>query len=556
MWARRFLGWMVIAVLAGAAVACGGDGGGVDETSEPGATTEPEAPSEPAAASETSDSPAVADGPVDLTGLDEATQVAPTLDDTAATIATVGLDGGTLTATGADGTTYTLTIPADSMRHRSTITMTPLSALDGLPFGDGTALAVDLQPSGLLFDVPAVLAIEPATPIPAGEQVPITYQGTELTIARPVMDSAGIEIEIPHFSGYGVAKGLLGDVEEARRRLGGSAEARIGSEINAMLAEAQQRERAGAEPDPQVDVRFREYLRQYEREVIAPRIAAAGNSCAEGRLAIETYLSHERTLELLGYAEDDSVSEAQALMDTAARVCIEEEYEMCVEQHVVHRLIPLWLGFARMAEMFEGVGADVVAQAAARVEDCLRFEFEFSTTAGGESNWSAMNVRSEDTATFTAEAVFDTGAIRFARSSGPMESVAPVYEIVATGCSGGTPDGWSASADFVDMGWSAGGGELTEELGHVEDLEVWIELPDAAITVVGMTCGGTDAGPVIDHGVSAPNLYRDLHGDEIITEWTLVGGETFATAQWETEKVVETGTLREHGTAILRHTPR
>src|SRR5690606_16000856 len=129
-----------------------------------------------------------------------------------------------------------------------------------------------------------------------------------------------------------------------------SAEARIGSEINAMLAEAQQRERGGAEPDPEVGVRLQEYFEQYEAEVIAPRIAAAGNSCAEGRLAVDTYLSHARTLELLGYAEDD-FSQAQELMDTAAEVCIEEEYEMCVEQHVVHRLIPLWLGFARMAEM-------------------------------------------------------------------------------------------------------------------------------------------------------------------------------------------------------------
>src|SRR5690606_18596973 len=145
----------------------------------------------------------------------------------------------------------------------------------------------------------------PVTPIPAGEQIPVSYQGTELTIARPVMESAGVEIEVPHFSGYGVAKGLLGDTEEARRRLGGSAEARIGSEINAMLAEAQQRERGGAEPDPEVGVRLQEYFEQYEAEVIAPRIAAAGNSCAEGRLAVDTYLSHARTLELLGYAEDD-----------------------------------------------------------------------------------------------------------------------------------------------------------------------------------------------------------------------------------------------------------
>ncbi len=543
-------GWRLAGVLAVvlALGACGGDDGDDDGSGAAGNA----APSEGAHQVE---------GPVDTSNLDDAVQVRPELDDAAAVTATFGLDGGEMSVEAADGSVFTLTIPADSLRYSSTITMTPVSAIEGLPFGDDTAFMVDLQPSGLAFDRPAVLSIDPASPIPVDEQVPITYQGTELTIARPVVDAADIQVEIDHFSGYGVAKGLLGDVEEARRRLGGSAESRIESELNALLMEDRQRQLAGDDPDPDLWERVRGYFEQYEREVLDPRVAAAGNSCAEGRLAVDTYLGFHRTMQLLGFHDDDSAADAQQIMDAMAGVCIEEEYQMCVEQHIVHRLAPLYLEIARMSDLFDGVGAEVVAQAEKRVGDCLRFELEVTVNAVTEQTWDAQWFQLEetisDTTELTVDVVFDTEALRFQRTSVPIESPAPSGVVVGTDCRFGPLEPWSSSADFVDMGWSVDEHDMREALGRITDLSVELDLPEVTILLSEAWCG-VSALDVEQHGVSAPSVFRTHFPDQAIRGWTILGGETIATAEWESVLPPPSGdgTSTATGTARLVHRPR
>ncbi|HUH89460.1 MAG TPA: hypothetical protein VLZ76_02210, partial [Lysobacter sp.] len=200
--------------------------------------------------------------PVELGNYENAVKVTPTLDTERAVTETIGFAGGTISATAADGTVFTLTIPAQSVRQRTQITMTPVSKLDGLPFGNGTDVTVDLQPSGLVFDVPATLSIEPATPIPAGEQILYGYSEDRLVFAEPVLKADGIAIVVPHFSGYGAAKGFMGDVEEARKRIGGSAEERITSEMRAVMQAAHQAEKRG-EPPPRFGYPLQPYFEQY-----------------------------------------------------------------------------------------------------------------------------------------------------------------------------------------------------------------------------------------------------------------------------------------------------
>lgn len=541
--ARRGWRW-VAALMVLALAACGShdDSGAAEDQASPG-------------------EPHQAEGPVDTTNFDDAVQVQPQLDEAAAVTATIGLDGGEMSVEATDGSLFTLTVPADSLRYSTAITMTPVASIEGLPFGDDTAFMVDLQPSGLAFDRPAILSIEPASPIPVDEQVPITYQGTELTIARPVIGATDIQIEIDHFSGYGVARGLLGDVEEARRRLGGSAETRIESELNALLMEDRQRQLAGEDPDPDLWERVRGYFEQYEREVLDPRVAAAGNSCAEGRLAVDTYLGFHRTMQLLGFTDDDSATDAQQIMDAMAGVCIEEEYQMCIEQHVVHRLAPLYLEIARMSDLFDGVGADVVAQAEKRVSDCLRFELEVTVSALTEQTWDGQWFQLEetinDTTEFTIDVVFDTDALRFQRRTVPIESPAPNGVVVGTDCRFGPLEPWSSSADFVDMGWTVDEHDMRQALGRITDLSVELDLPEVTLLLSEAWCGVSELN-VEQHGVSAPSVFRTHFPDQTIKDWAILGGETFATAEWESvlPPPSNIGTSTATGTARLVHRPR
>src|SRR5690606_30199887 len=95
-------------------------------------------------------------------------------DDSRATTQTVPTGGGTLKATAVDGTQYVLTIPSTALLAETTITMTPLSDVEGAPLA-GTAHGVSLEPTGLrLYDF-ATLEIIP----PAGSGTHVAGFGTQ-----------------------------------------------------------------------------------------------------------------------------------------------------------------------------------------------------------------------------------------------------------------------------------------------------------------------------------------------------------------------------------------
>jgi hypothetical protein len=86
--------------------------------------------------------------------------------------AQLSTQGGTLAATAADGTTYTLTVPAGALTAPATITLTPVSALTGLPAGLTLIAAVQAEPSGLTLGVPATVTI-----VPPGGSAPASVVG-------------------------------------------------------------------------------------------------------------------------------------------------------------------------------------------------------------------------------------------------------------------------------------------------------------------------------------------------------------------------------------------
>lgn len=261
-------------------------------------------------------------------------RVTPTLDTSNQSEAIIPVSGGSLITTAADGTLFRLDIPANALVADTLIRMTPVSQLDGMPFGSNP-LAVQLEPEGMQFYAPVILTITPAQEIPINQQLFFTYQGMgeNLALALPVVDSPEIKLELQHFSGYGVTKGFLADIEPVRARIGGTAVARLQSAVAEELGRARQRALLGVEDDTPLDLTS--YFQQYDEQVIQPRHAAAGESCAAGRLAIQTALGYERQRQLLGIEGDANVFDS-GLMDTVANICIQEEFELCRDEHIIH----------------------------------------------------------------------------------------------------------------------------------------------------------------------------------------------------------------------------
>jgi hypothetical protein len=332
--------------------------------------------------------------------LDPETQpvtVTTTVDNSRAVSAMIGPAGGSLTATGADGSRYVLEVPADALVVETEITMTPIESMVGLPLDDGLAAGVQLEPEGMSFYDFVTLTIEPAEVIPVDQQLPIGTSGETGAVYIPMIDSDpdAIRLLLMHFSSAGVSKGYAADLGPVRQRLGGDAEARIRSLMTQEMARARQ---AGEDPDSATLAALDKLFRD---QVLKPRIAAAGESCAAGRLAQETILGYGRQSDLmvLGYNWE------QAMKDIAAKVgskCVREEYELCRDEHIVHRMIPVLLGLNRENQLMPGGGLDtVIAEAEDLTRKCLTFELEFESTArmesGDDYNESEMESKIEIT---------------------------------------------------------------------------------------------------------------------------------------------------------------
>lgn len=474
--------------------------------------------------------------------------------------AVITVEGGTLSATGADGTVYTLAIPSDALLVDTTISLTPVAGMSGLPFGSDQTHSVQLSPEGLLLQDFAILTIDPAEDIPALEQIVFGYraEGEDLILAAPVVDSQQVMIQVLHFSGNGVTKGLLADIEPVRERLGGDAERRLENAVSEELA----RQRQDPDSDGEaVAAIFAEAFRQYDEQVIGPRVAAAGESCAAGRLALETVLRHERQRQLLGMSEGGSgLDRHPGLMDTAARVCVLEEFEMCVEDHVIHRMLPTWLSFERQYSLLGMEGSSVLREARDLTATCLTFRLEFESTGtldAGEGGYTST-VTSEVMLRFDPEGLIISGEAPLMNEE--FEYRAPCG---ATGIPGG--GGTFEGLSLAYVGAPGASGEYDsgpEALGHVRDFDFFYMPGETSESAQIKICGTANSLPLPPFPAWT-STFLATHIDELVmgasesdsgyksSEWEIRGGEYFARKEW----IKEAGQIVEAGTFKLYHSP-
>jgi hypothetical protein len=167
-----------------------------------------------------------------------------------------------------------------------------------------------------------------------------------------------------------------------RARIGGDAERRLQSLAAERLGAERIRQLLGSGGKSDGIGEFGDLFKQYEEQVVKPRVAAAGESCAAGRSALQTVLGFERQKQLLG-VEGDGMDSIVGLMDTVGAVCVKEEYQLCVEDHIIHRMVPVWLGMARQYALLgatnDGVEPGNVKLAKELTQKCLTFEMQFDS---------------------------------------------------------------------------------------------------------------------------------------------------------------------------------
>jgi len=428
--------------------------------------------------------------------------------------------GGQLQTTGSDGTVYTLDIPADSLVEATKISMTPASSLSGLPFGGGNTYAVQLSPEGLLLYKDAILTITPPQAIPLEQQVMFDYQGDGLGpgLAAPVQDSTEIKIRLLHFSGYGVTEGSFAEAAAGQVQLGSDPVSRIESLAAQVIAEERLRQEGGStEGSTLTGEMVIDLINQYEEQVVKPALQAAGNSCEAGKDAIGALTGLERTRQLLGVTGGANfTADLMDLVSAVAKVCVQEAYQQCVDQHVIHQMIPLWIGLMREYELLGGSQSGPEPEEVKLAEDlttkCLTFELQFdsqgSFDAGGGGYKSSVKA--------VVKLVFDPNTFTI-KGEAPLESVSFEF-IPPAGCTAtSTPGG--GTFDTISLEYITDTHSPDDQTGYVKDFKL-VYWPGVTTESYHVDCPPQGTSQQEAHYTSPPSgfwsgIFFTLHTDEL-----------------------------------------
>jgi hypothetical protein len=124
------------------------------------------------------------------------------VDATRAVSSTIDMEGGTLSATAADGTRFSLTLPPHALLSPEPITLTPISAVAGLPMSGGLVAGVQFGREGLLLLEPATLTITLTTPLLTTHQFVLASEegGKETHLYPARRDPIVLTMDVMHFS--------------------------------------------------------------------------------------------------------------------------------------------------------------------------------------------------------------------------------------------------------------------------------------------------------------------------------------------------------------------
>jgi hypothetical protein len=246
------------------------------------------------------------------------------LDDTTAATMLITSAGGSLTATASDGTVFTLTFPVGALQGDQQIKLTPVSAIDGLPFSGGLVGGVQMAPEGLRLLQAATLTIEsPKTVAAQGfETVAFGYHqnGEGLYLAPANASGNVMTLQVWHFSGEGVAQGTPAEVNmQQQQHVPSDWEDAYTQAMQEYLGQERQAQLLGQGGDPQFRETMFKNMHEAYKNFIAPQLAIALEDCDKAPAILARALSVLRQIELLG-AQEEFQSECDQILDTISKV--------------------------------------------------------------------------------------------------------------------------------------------------------------------------------------------------------------------------------------------
>jgi hypothetical protein len=268
-------------------------------------------------------------------GASRVVNVTPQLDAASAVTQTVGRGGGTLSAAGPDGTRYALAIPADALPEDTTITMTPLTGVGGLPAGT-FAGGVDLKPDGLLLYRSATLTVTPAKAVPVKRQAAYAYAGAGEGFHMVPATGAGPGFTIPvnHFTGIGGADVPTPNLDKLEAAAPLDARGRAEADAAAILRAAKD----GRISEQDAFAYVADIIRDYYDQQVKPRRGAALQDDDAGRSYVSEVLGLARQLALLGAGNGDVVPDLSdanlfPLIGPVVEASYQRHQKACAEKH-------------------------------------------------------------------------------------------------------------------------------------------------------------------------------------------------------------------------------
>jgi hypothetical protein len=152
-------------------------------------------------------------------------------------------------------------------------------------------------------------------------------------------------------------------------------------------------------------------------------------------------------------------------MDTVAQVCIKEEYEMCAQDHIIHRMVPVWLGFERQAQLLGMQNSAASQYAKEMTQKCLTFELVFESQAtfdDGSGGGFDSSVKAKVPLHFKAEGLIIDGTSALINDS---------FTFKVPGCSVTSNRGGS-SLPISSLVYVPDNHSANNALGYVRDLKL------------------------------------------------------------------------------------
>ena len=267
--------------------------------------------------------------PIDFTTPAAGVDVKVELDKKQTASGKISPNGGSVSLTTADGSKFTLEVPANALDAETTIKMTAVKTLDGAPLDTNTPTAVQLEPSGLLFNELLTLTIVPAKEIPIEKQIIFGYEGNGEDYHLMPVDhkSKEIKIRLMNFSAGGVgsasdvawAANLMIQAQEASTRLEHWAGRYTQGDRRVQLS-------GEGDGDPDWHAKLAKAYDQYEDEVVRKEMVAAELDCKHAKTALHHLIGNEHNRAVIGISEKPDFREKMAKLLKIGEECKKTSY--------------------------------------------------------------------------------------------------------------------------------------------------------------------------------------------------------------------------------------